>query len=297
MAGRPDLAAFKENPEGHICGLDGFGRVRCVGSDAVARGPNPPEEGFLRLDTTATHACASRGDAPKPQRLGCDGIRGQLRCCRISPMQRPVHPTFPLVAGAEALSDAAEEQRPESVAFDQEHAVETASFASWHAYEPSPPSVVDAVLDATITELRRGEHSPADCTFIDIGCGKGRVLMLASRRGFRRVLGVDPVAKLCRAAEQNLQTWSKRWPETRPIQVRCEDARGMSWPAGDLVLYAYNPFNEKSMDRMMRSLPRNRRVWLAYVNPLFAAPVRRHGFKQLSEGTAVDHYLWRLYHR
>jgi hypothetical protein len=56
--GKPNLAAFNENPEGHICGLDGFGRVFCLGSDAVARGQHPPEEGFVRLDTTATHACA-----------------------------------------------------------------------------------------------------------------------------------------------------------------------------------------------------------------------------------------------
>ncbi|MCO4746686.1 MAG: class I SAM-dependent methyltransferase [Proteobacteria bacterium] len=195
------------------------------------------------------------------------------------------------------LSDHEEAQRPESLAFDAAHGVETASFAAWHTYEPSPPSVVEAVLDALMDRIEGASIDAADCTFIDIGCGKGRVLLIASQRGFSRVLGVDPANKLCRAAEQNVRTWSARHPDATRIDVWCEDASRLTWPKGPLLLYLYNPFHEAVMDRMVRSLPRDRPVWLAYVNPLFAEPLRRHGFALIEEATEVDHYAWKLFRR
>lgn len=190
-----------------------------------------------------------------------------------------------------------EESRPESVAFDEEHGVETASFATWHAYEPSPPSVVDAVLVAIVAELREDGYNPPAVTFVDVGCGKGRVLMLASRHAFARVIGVDPASNLCRAAEQNILYWKARWPDTVPIEVWCDDASRLDWPEGPLVLYLYNPFDDKTLDRMLRKLPRRVPIWLAYVNPTYAAPLHRHGYTQVTESAAFDHYAWRLYRR
>ena len=38
--------------------------------------------------------------------------------------------------------------------------------------------------------------------FVDFGCGKGRVMLLAARHGFKRVIGVEFSPELCQAARR-----------------------------------------------------------------------------------------------
>ena len=45
---------------------------------------------------------------------------------------------------------------------------------------------------------------------MDLGCGKGRVLMLAVEYGFARVTGVDYSASLCEIARRNLDVLRAR---------------------------------------------------------------------------------------
>lgn len=61
-------------------------------------------------------------------------------------------------------------------------------------YEPSPPEVVRAMLDL-------GEVGPADVVY-DLGCGDGRVVIEAARRGARGV-GVELDPALARRARAN----------------------------------------------------------------------------------------------
>src|SRR5713226_561215 len=42
-------------------------------------------------------------------------------------------------------------------------------------------------------------------TFVDLGCGKGRALILAHEAGFRNLIGVEMSPKLAAAARSNLQ--------------------------------------------------------------------------------------------
>src|SRR6476661_3995083 len=49
-------------------------------------------------------------------------------------------------------------------------------------------------------------------TFVDIGSGKGRVMMLAALKGFDTILGIEFAPLLCQIAEQNLARFSGRTP-------------------------------------------------------------------------------------
>ena len=52
---------------------------------------------------------------------------------------------------------------------------------------------------------------PATDVFVDYGCGKGRVVVLAARRKFQRVIGVELSAELADAARNRCQcTTAKR---------------------------------------------------------------------------------------
>lgn len=93
--------------------------------------------------------------------------------------------------------------------FDLRYGTDTVSFAqlgnltigSQNAgegtpYEPTRLRLVRRVLSAL-------NPSP-NGAFVDIGCGKGRVLLLAAEFGFRRVTGVEFAKELCEIARDNI---------------------------------------------------------------------------------------------
>lgn len=51
---------------------------------------------------------------------------------------------------------------------------------------------------------------PPDSVFLDFGCGKGRVLLIASEFGFKEVRGVEFSHDLCNIARNNLTTYKRR---------------------------------------------------------------------------------------
>src|SRR5438105_11506431 len=60
------------------------------------------------------------------------------------------------------------------------------------------PDEFAAALDAIDLDLSR-------LTFIDLGCGKGRALMLAAEHPFRRIIGVEFAEPLVATARANIQ--------------------------------------------------------------------------------------------
>jgi SAM-dependent methyltransferase len=45
--------------------------------------------------------------------------------------------------------------------------------------------------------IERSGVDPEQFCFLDIGCGKGRALIIATEYGFKDLIGVDYSAKLC----------------------------------------------------------------------------------------------------
>ena len=52
---------------------------------------------------------------------------------------------------------------------------------------------------------------PEDYSFIDIGAGMGRGLLIASRMAFREVIGVELHPELAAMAEKNIHAWEGGW--------------------------------------------------------------------------------------
>lgn len=107
-------------------------------------------------------------------------------------------------------------------------------------------------------------------TFVDLGCAKGRTLLLASELGFDRVVGVEFAGSLCEIARANIA----RFPMPEEIRVRCSvvhaDATQFELPNGNLVLYFGNPFGLELWPAMLANIagslrqnPRHIRLVLA----------------------------------
>jgi hypothetical protein len=98
---------------------------------------------------------------------------------------------------------------------------------------------------------------PDDYAFVDLGSGKGKVLLLASALPFRRIIGVEFSPLLHETAVRNIQAYRgemRRVPE--PI---CLDARDFRFPEGPLVVFLYNPFQYEVLSVVMGNLERSLR--------------------------------------
>lgn len=170
--------------------------------------------------------------------------------------------------------------------FDREFGTETSGLAwgedlpsrqrndIWNtAYYGVSPSVFTQAIEALGLDWER-------FTFVDLGSGKGRALLLASRFPFRRIVGVELVPELCAVAAANVERFRAEWQRCGAVEAWSQDATAFEFPDGPLVVYIYHPFLSPVLKRVMRNLRRSlvrdrREVYLVYFNPVFARVVER----------------------
>ena len=105
-------------------------------------------------------------------------------------------------------------------------------------------------------------------TFIDLGSGKGRALLMAAPYGFKKIIGVELMPEWHRVAEENIRKFAAGNPSASPMESLCMDARDFDFPAGPLMVYLFNPFPEPVFVAVMGRL---RRSWLEKPRPVFVA--------------------------
>ncbi|MBC7982678.1 MAG: class I SAM-dependent methyltransferase [Candidatus Obscuribacterales bacterium] len=107
-------------------------------------------------------------------------------------------------------------------------------------------------------------------SFIDIGSGKGLVVMLASLYPFRHVYGVEMAPELHRIAQSNQRKFLERNPRAVSVSLECMNALEFDLPGGNVVVYLYNPFDALLMERFIARLSdssdENRQLLIVYVN-------------------------------
>lgn len=165
-------------------------------------------------------------------------------------------------------------------------------------YQGVPPGVLLALISAVPAGVRAG-------TFVDLGCGKGRPLVMAAEAGFRRLVGVDLDAGLVRVCRRNLKKIRSRcgWPS---VEVDVGDATTFQVPGGECVVFLYNPFRGKTFRRVASNLAEHdgrdgNAVWMVYVNPVELAVLEGVGFVVVHEvssrGRVVGVVLRSVRHR
>jgi SAM-dependent methyltransferase len=133
-------------------------------------------------------------------------------------------------------------------------------------YQPVDPDVFRATM-AHIVE--HAGDALSQFTFVDLGCGKGRALLLAGEYDFRKIVGVEFSPRLARIAARNAERFG---PER--ITVLRADVRAFRFPEGPLVVFLYNPFSARITRSVMQRLHSHPNTfYVAYVNPLHAGAV------------------------
>jgi SAM-dependent methyltransferase len=177
-------------------------------------------------------------------------------------------------------------QRYGDADYDWDHHVNTTSGAvSWRdrllgafnsPYQPTEPVLFHEMLDAL---QRQANLDFREFTFIDLGSGKGRTLLLATDYPFRRVVGVELLPALHQIAQENLQKYSSESQKCFALESICADATAFLFPAEPTVLYLFNPFPEPGLQRTLANLEQSLRqnprpVYVLYHNPLLEHVLR-----------------------
>jgi hypothetical protein len=181
--------------------------------------------------------------------------------------------------------------------YDWEHRVNTTSAAvGWRdrllgvfhsPYQPTEASLFHEMLDALQQQTQLDFRT---FTFIDMGSGKGRTLLMASDYAFRRIIGIELLPALHQAAEENLRKYQSESQKCFALESICGDASKFSFPAEPLVLYLFNPLPEAGLKQMVANLEeslrsRPRAVYVIYHNPLLEQVLRESAALKKVGGT------------
>ena len=166
--------------------------------------------------------------------------------------------------------------------FDRRYGVDTAGIIPTSAldlgegeravarnYQPIAPFDLGAILS----------RLHVDCgqfTFVDLGAGKGRAVLIASLLPFRLVIGVELSKRLVAVAAANVDRFAAHAGMRAPVQLVAGNALDFAFPDGPVVLLLYNPFARPVMDVVAGHLEaafrrRPRRVLVLYFVPACAA--------------------------
>lgn len=153
--------------------------------------------------------------------------------------------------------------------FDWQHRVDTTGGSvAWRerllgvfhsAYQPTEPDLFREMMAALPIEFNQ-------FTFIDLGSGKGRTLLMASDFPFRKILGAEILPALHHIAQENLRRYRSPSQQCSALEALCCDAAEFDFPAEPLLLYLFNPLPEAGLRRVMARLAQS---WQAHPRPLF----------------------------
>jgi SAM-dependent methyltransferase len=149
--------------------------------------------------------------------------------------------------------------------FDRRHATDTSGHIPGEQLAGGTPSdlyttayygIAPSALTQAL-ELLPDPHDGFD--FVDLGCGKGRALLVAAQFPFRSIFGVELSPELCEVARANTASDPR-------IAIEQQDAATAHYPDGPLIVYLYHPFLRPVLRRVLANLERRR---LAVEHPTY----------------------------
>jgi SAM-dependent methyltransferase len=188
-------------------------------------------------------------------------------------------------------------QRYGDADYDWDHRVNTTSAAvGWRdrllgvlnsPYQPTDPVLFRQIIE----ELRQYANLDlGQFTFLDLGSGKGRTLLMASAYPFHKIVGIELLPSLHQIALENLQRYKSESQRCFALSSICADAVSFSLPGNPLVIYLFNPFPESGLRQFLTNLDRSllehpRPLYVIYHNPQLEPVLLESGILRKIAGT------------
>jgi SAM-dependent methyltransferase len=182
--------------------------------------------------------------------------------------------------------------------FDVRHGTETSGVEALWNFDIASPNAhhgerYQATGEQELVAALEFLNEPLErFSFFDLGCGKGRTLLVASRLRFAEVVGVEFARELADIARRNVARIG-----ARDASVIHADAADVVFPANDLVVFLYNPFSAEVLSRVLASLRLRAggKLYVIYKAPRCASLLDESGFLEPfgSPPSAPQIRIWR----
>jgi SAM-dependent methyltransferase len=248
--------------------------------------------GIRRELRDATIVCADDGDASNGERQiptricqysAEDAFMANLKSCLRKPIRdfpylSSVKKFIESIPGGIGIYPAVQRTHP----FDKQYGIETSGFVAVeeihsdknlqpliNPYAGSQPSIVRAAL-AALGDI-------ADYTFIDLGCGKGRVTTVATEFPFREIVGVELSPALAGMVRVNTAKIARQFPDRQRVTVVEANVVDFALPPGKLVFFTYHAFGPEIVAQMVARIEAaldgaTPHMFFVYYNPVYFEP-------------------------
>ncbi len=183
--------------------------------------------------------------------------------------------------------------------FDLRHGTDTGSFVSSADLRRNSRCSLSAgaaalgVAPSALTQaISNLPLYPENFSFVDLGCGKGRALLVAAEFPFRNLLGVETASDLCTAARANIAS-NPSWAARATILKQA--AATVTYPDSPLVIFLFDSVLAPGLRHVLANLERQfnrlpRETYLVCANnPRFTKAIDRFPF--LREISNTPHAL------
>ena len=132
----------------------------------------------------------------------------------------------------------------------------------------------EAVSFYMLEQLFSAFRKISGCTsIVDLGCGKGRVMMVAAHYGFKEITGIDFATELCDQAVLNMKKKQEQFPGI-VWRVINQNVENYEIAPGDSVFFLFNPFNQSVLKNFLMKLNIScdqfpRTVYFLYASPQY----------------------------
>ena len=135
-------------------------------------------------------------------------------------------------------------------------------------YAPAYTSIINLSIKSLPLKIE-------ESVFCDLGCGKGKVTILARKMGFKKVLGIEVENKYLKIAKKNEKTFfSKFWNynKNKKINFLHLDATNYKFKNNEDVIFMFDPFPETQLKKVIKNIVKYKKkmkknIYIIFVNP------------------------------
>lgn len=154
--------------------------------------------------------------------------------------------------------------------------IKTGNIASGHHYAPVRLLALRKLFNSIDGDL------PSHDVLVDIGSGKGRVLLAAAERGFREARGIEFASELCKIAVENCSRYKSATDVSTVFKTTEIDAAEYAFQPDESIFIFCNPFEGDVVARVLQNIANSvricpRRIMMIYYNPKCRSVIEQHG--------------------
>lgn len=192
--------------------------------------------------------------------------------------------------------------------FDLKYGTKTAGTYSKSRIEESCPDLKGTVVQYQGTSSRLFYAAMKDLDarvfegdFVDFGCGRGKVLLMALAYPFKQFHGVELSPELKVQAEGNLVIYCASNEKAPSTRIHLGDARFFKIPPSACVFFFYNPFTWSVFEPVLENIMESKRchpreIRLIYINDVHRAELEKRQVQCVAAGSQfkVSYSVWSL---